>query len=276
LSDRVARAPEYGPNSFYFGAQDIAVKTGTTNDYRDVWIIGYTPKLVVATWAGNNDNRPIVKKIAGFVIAPLWRAFMDEALKTYRGGEFVDPEPVNTNKRILQGVWYYPDINPPVHSILYWIDKNNMAGAPPVVPARDPLYAHMEYAVQSWFNKNAAGLHLSPQVEKEDNIQQNTQVQTVSDNTSKPLPQKVFKIAYPKQGQTLTPARPVSVQVYSKGITLKKVKYYLNQSYLGAVTSPPYSITIVPQKSDNAQIIKAVGIGSSNEEYFSQTSFIAK
>ena len=45
------------------------MKTGTTNDYRDGWTIGYTPSLVVGAWAGNNNNKAMLPEIAGFVIA---------------------------------------------------------------------------------------------------------------------------------------------------------------------------------------------------------------
>jgi len=55
--------PLYGANSvIYFPGRDVAVKTGTTNDYKDAWIIGYTPDVVVGTWAGNNDNKAMAKK----------------------------------------------------------------------------------------------------------------------------------------------------------------------------------------------------------------------
>jgi len=92
LSDNVARTPAFGTNSsLFFKNRDVAAKTGTTNDYRDVWIIGYTPNLAVGMWAGNNDNTPIDKSIAGFVIAPLWRTFMDVALPTRTTEYFVQP-----------------------------------------------------------------------------------------------------------------------------------------------------------------------------------------
>ena len=58
----------------------MAAKTGTTNDYRDVWTVGYTPTIAVGVWAGNNDNSPMQKKTAGFIVSPLWHAFMEKAL----------------------------------------------------------------------------------------------------------------------------------------------------------------------------------------------------
>jgi len=79
LNDNVARTPAFGSNSYlYFPGRDVAVKTGTTNDYRDAWIIGYTPTIAAGAWAGNNDNSPMKKKVAGFIVAPLWNDFMNK------------------------------------------------------------------------------------------------------------------------------------------------------------------------------------------------------
>ena len=65
LSDPVARAP-LGENEYLeFPGHDVAVKTGTTNNYRDAWTIGYTPNLVIGIWAGNNDNTPDGQKSLG-------------------------------------------------------------------------------------------------------------------------------------------------------------------------------------------------------------------
>ena len=92
LSDNVARAPSYGQTSaLYFPDRDVAVKTGTTNDSRDAWIMGYTPSIAVGAWAGNNDNSPMVKKVAGLIVAPMWRAFMDQVLAKYPIEQFEEP-----------------------------------------------------------------------------------------------------------------------------------------------------------------------------------------
>ena len=57
LSDNAARTPAFGPNSD-LNLPYVAVKTGTTNNLRDNWTIGYTPNRLVAVWVGNNDNTP--------------------------------------------------------------------------------------------------------------------------------------------------------------------------------------------------------------------------
>ena len=63
LSDNSVRMASLIPIGNSVG-RTVAIKTGTTNDYRDVWTIGYTPNLVVGAWAGNNDNTPMQQKIS--------------------------------------------------------------------------------------------------------------------------------------------------------------------------------------------------------------------
>ncbi|MFH1472856.1 MAG: transglycosylase domain-containing protein [bacterium] len=146
LSDQVARAPLYGPGSVVnISGREVALKTGTTNDYRDAWIIGYTPNIVVGTWAGNNDNSPMVKKVSGLVVAPIWRALMDKILPTLPIESFPTIEPPETNlKPVLSGVSLGN------HSILYWVDKNNPKGPTPNHPENDSQFKYWEYGVTRW------------------------------------------------------------------------------------------------------------------------------
>lgn len=59
-----------------------AGKTGTSDDYRNVWFIGYTPHLSSAVWVGNDDNSPIPRVTGGTIPARIWAAFMREATKS--------------------------------------------------------------------------------------------------------------------------------------------------------------------------------------------------
>lgn len=170
LSDNVARTPLFGANSaLYFPGRDVAVKTGTTNDKRDVWIVGYTPNLVVGAWAGNNDNSSM-SEISGLVISPLWREFMDVALPTISNKTFGEaPKTPDTIKPILRGIWFDPidilsgtvDTSKPntsmsitqavqgAHSILYYVHKDNPT-APGLGNQNDPQFPYWEYAVSLW------------------------------------------------------------------------------------------------------------------------------
>jgi membrane peptidoglycan carboxypeptidase len=82
LSDNEARTPVFGANSLlYFPNRQVAVKTGTTQDFRDGWVVGYSPNtLVTGVWVGNNDNSPMNKEPGIVVAGPIWRQFMDYAL----------------------------------------------------------------------------------------------------------------------------------------------------------------------------------------------------
>jgi type IV pilus assembly protein PilB len=109
LSDNQARSPAFGENSYlHFPGRDVAVKTGTTNDYRDAWIVGYTPRLAVGAWAGNNDNSPMEKKVAGFIIAPLWNEFMQVVLASSSPEDrFIEPEEKDVVVRYrIDGILY--------------------------------------------------------------------------------------------------------------------------------------------------------------------------
>jgi len=83
LADNNARLIEFGGNSsLKIANQTVSVKTGTTNDLRDNWTIGYTPDFVVATWVGNNDNTPMNNIASGITgAAPIWHDIMTYLLK---------------------------------------------------------------------------------------------------------------------------------------------------------------------------------------------------
>ena len=83
LSDNGARSMEFGENSqLRIKNYLIPVKTGTTNDLRDNWTIGYTPAYVVAAWVGNNDNTPMSGLASGITgAAPIWNKIMSYLVK---------------------------------------------------------------------------------------------------------------------------------------------------------------------------------------------------
>lgn len=84
LADNRARALEFGVNSplNIFG-RTVSVKTGTSDNKRDNWTIGYTPSYVVASWVGNNDNSPMSQALASGITgaAPIWNKIMTHLLK---------------------------------------------------------------------------------------------------------------------------------------------------------------------------------------------------
>lgn len=98
LSDNAARAMTFGANSYLnVSGRQVAVKTGTTNDKRDNWTIGWTPQAIVGVWVGNNDNSPMERVASGVSGAsPIWREIMIEALEGRPAESFTVPEDVVT------------------------------------------------------------------------------------------------------------------------------------------------------------------------------------
>ena len=172
--------------SFVFGAgtrltlpdRQVASKTGTTNDYRDGWTMGYTPSLAAGVWAGNNDNSEM-KNGGGFTVAaPIWNAYMQKVLPGTTTETFQPAPNNNAAKPILQGqidevtttkvdkfsgeiipeecLDSYPedyiiekDIKQ-THTILHYVNKDDPRGNFPANPAVDTQYNNWEARVQLW------------------------------------------------------------------------------------------------------------------------------
>ncbi|MBI4085742.1 MAG: transglycosylase domain-containing protein [Candidatus Liptonbacteria bacterium] len=154
LSDSDLRAGLFG-NSLgltVFPDYDVALKTGTTNDYRDAWAMGYTPSLAVGVWAGNNNNAPMQKN-AGSILAavPIWHNFMAEALKNQPKETFNRPAPVSAPKQMLNGDYL---ANKQVHSLLFYVNKSDPLGQAPGNPASDPQFENWEFGVLEWAKNN--------------------------------------------------------------------------------------------------------------------------
>lgn len=96
LLDNNARLLTFGVNSYLnISGKTVAVKTGTTDDKRDNWTIGWTPRILVATWVGNNDNSPMGNVASGVTgAAPIWRRIILEALKGKPNEDFQKPDNV--------------------------------------------------------------------------------------------------------------------------------------------------------------------------------------
>lgn len=156
-----------------------AAKTGTTNDNKDAWVMGYSPTMVVGVWSGNNDNKTMTKGSA--ISVPTWKTFMQEVLKKYPTTPFEKPlpDPDETNlKPVMRGIWMgnksvfvdkvtgkLATENTPVESreekiitnvqnILYWVDKSNPRGPAPTNPASDGQFYLWNTGVQNWWQEN--------------------------------------------------------------------------------------------------------------------------
>jgi len=190
LSDNEARAPLWGYNSLvHFPNRDVAAKSGSTNNLRDAWIMGFTPNLAVGVWVGNNDNSVMGGGLSGLIATPMWRAFMDVALEKIDDVSFAEPPAVDPNiKPILRGETLdtsvliesiqsgsttldLAGIASNMHSILHFVSKENPQGPYPTNPNIDGQYRYWEYGVQKWKDEKYA--HLIPQNFDEGDVESN-------------------------------------------------------------------------------------------------------
>ena len=106
LSDNASRTAIFGSSLNVYGTDNklkqVAVKTGTTDDSRDGWTIGYTPEIAVGVWVGNNDNTPMLSGGAE-TAGPVWKAIMRHAIGT-SVPEFVEPTGVVKQEACIGGV----------------------------------------------------------------------------------------------------------------------------------------------------------------------------
>lgn len=96
LSDRQARAPIFGTNLDLPGLRSAAIKTGTTEDLRDFWQMGYTPELVVGVWMGNADNTKLTGGLSSTTAGPIWKNFVAGALSDKPHSSFLRPPGIVT------------------------------------------------------------------------------------------------------------------------------------------------------------------------------------
>ena len=92
---------------------------------------------------------------------PLWSEFMNQALKTISPDGFPRPDPWGSEKPVIRGQYL---IDNQIHSILYYVDKNDPAGPPPQYPANDPQFQNWETGVSGWVAQNPSLLTSAPSV----------------------------------------------------------------------------------------------------------------
>lgn len=252
LSDNEARAFIFGANnSLTLPDRPVATKTGTTNDWRDAWTLGYTPSLVTGVWVGDNDNKAMSKKADGsYVAAPIWQAFMKRALATTPVEPFNPPDPsppdikpillgqglgeiilpinklngkiatTSTPPDLIEQRIYHQD-----HTILYYLNKDDLFGLPPADPNADPQFTNWEAGVQTWAAK------------------QNYSQETLPIELDWPNRSGMIEISLlsPTQNQTLNQRNLTISAKVSSSNSIKKVIYLLDDQILGSVSEPPYT-----------------------------------
>jgi len=254
LSDNNARAYAFGASNWLtLGDRPVAAKTGTTNDYRDAWTIGYTPSLVTGVWVGNNDNSEMKRGAAGGVVAaPIWHDYMKKVLGDTPREEFKEFETEKTGKAILDGIiegkkiikldkisgLLATDETPEDlietkeleehHCILYYIDKNDPLGPVPEKPEKDAQFNEWEEKVQAWsIEMSSSTLATVP-----------TEFDNIHSEENKPE----INIFSPWNKSTIkSPSFTAKIKT-SASAGIDHVNYYIDGHLVSKTSRPPYSL----------------------------------
>ena len=237
----------------------VAAKTGTTNDNKDAWTLGYVPSLAVGVWVGNTIPTPM--KAGGNALAgTIWNRFMREALKSTEPEMFPTPPVNDAQKPVLRGAndGIVLNINSatgkiansstpesliiqrtylPPHDILHYVIKDDPRGANPAFPADDPQYEAWEAALQAWVvRQQTAGISVT--FEEPPNEYDNIQSSALS---------PTLEFISPIEGAELT-SRQMDIQVKAtapRGVT--KVMYQIDGHNIGASTEFPFNFSYYAQ-----------------------------
>jgi membrane peptidoglycan carboxypeptidase len=267
LSDNAARSPLFGANSFLsFGDRRVAGKTGTTNDNRDAWLIGYTPDVAVGVWTGNNDNSPMKK--GSSISGKPWRQYMDVVLQKYPQSsfpEYTKGENFASLPAMVRGVWqggttvyidtttgklateFTPEESklavpqPDPHTILHYINKDN-----PTVPdgsKSDSQYKNWEFGVRRYVETYLADIinfKVDIPTETDDIHLENGDVGAV-EFTIQDLKEKTYGL------DELVNIKLDNISS-SEEDRITKVQLFINNAFVSSKESGPYEFDIIPRE----------------------------
>lgn len=267
MSDNSARSYVFGSGSpLQLGNRPVAAKTGTTQDFRDGWTMGFTPSLAAGVWTGNNNNVSM-KTDAVVMAGPIWNQFMKAALADTAIEQFERPSGIKevsvdavsgklpTQYTPQTKTEIFADYNVPtdyddVHIATPegWTggsstepDPNNPNATVASLPAGVCRTLHSEKRNSpNWENPVVAyGLangycYPGQQPPSNDKIQ----------------------ITSPADGDTITKV-PVNVTVNVQGDNIKGVEYSVDGQFVGSLDSAPYRAKLVQEYSDGTHTITA-------------------
>ena len=271
LSDNSARAYVFGESNYLtLGDRPVAAKTGTTNDYRDAWLMGFTPQIATGVWVGNNDNTEMKQGASGSVVAaPIWNAFMREITKDMpiEGfkkhdldscdkpmvcGELSGAEPVRIDKmsgKLATEYTPYTQIEEKkfleVHTILHYVNINDPLGDPLSDPNHEPQYSLWEGPIQVWAEDKGYEAEAAP---------------TEKDDIHLPHLKPSLSWSSPDNNQTIRNAS-FTMQVDAdapRGV--RRVEYFIDDGLVGTGYGAPFSYTyhINPFLSNGRHQLRAI------------------
>lgn len=280
ISDDNARAYAFGAGGVLsLRDRPVAAKTGTTNDYRDGWTLGYTPSLAAGVWVGNNDNTPMRRGVGGSVGAgPIWNGFMRRALEGKSVESFPKPPKQKAKKPVLNGTAeggvpvridrvsgklateHTPEelidevlfLQP--HSILHYVNKNDPDGAVPSNPGSDPQYSAWEEGVKVWIEKQAAAAEEEGRELQFKLGEPPTEEDDIHDTALRPT----LSVSAPAAGAVLK-ERVIETDIaVSAPRGVAKVLYLLDDQLIGKSEGYPFSIYYENDELTNGEHILKV------------------
>lgn len=293
LSDNNARAPIFGSNSpLTFGkSRPVAAKTGTTQEWRDAWTVGYTPSLVTGVWAGNNDNSTMKNGADGvYVAAPLWNKFMTKALAGTPVEQFEKPSGIKkitidkvSGKKPIEGSetvtdefpsWfkmekstsgkgykiYKPDgklatEDCPAESVQTIYSSQVQAEIPP----NDPSYPRWIKPIAGWAKSHGYGTTVIPtEYTDQCNVGNKPTISISLSEGTIPL------------GSAVTATASVTAP-----LGVSKVQFYLDDNLVSTDTSAPFSKSITPSSAGSHKITAKVTDNGANTASDSASVFVS-
>lgn len=288
MSDNNARAMVFGSRSpLFFADRPVGAKTGTTNDFRDAWTLGYTPSLAVGVWVGNNDNHPMSSGADGVIVAaPIFHDFMAKMTAGTPVEQFVAPQGIQTltvekysNKLPSEhsretttdifATWQVPiekdDINIPVR-----VCKANGMPAPDGAPenlteikifsnvhSEMPDNPNWEGPVRAWaigaglYNPTPAG---------------NCDITTIA-------PALTVSISSPTNDATVSGTQDIAATVNNPA-SVTKVEFFIDNVSIGSDSSAPYSVSYnFDSLSSGRHVLDAIATGTDGSTAKDQLSF---
>lgn len=280
LSDNKARTPVFGSrNALTLPDRPVAAKTGSTENNRDAWTVGFTPQISVAVWVGNNDaNKTMTRGADGsYVAAPIWNKFMTEYLKGKPVEQFKRPDTIKevtvdklsgklpgdnspADQRITDifAPWQIPTKTDDVH-VKVKIDKVSGKLATNLTPADQieeryffnvhsevPSLPGWENAVKAWALANGGG----------------TNAPTETDDVHTPDNKPTISIISPTTGSRLSGDFNIEVNVGGNS-PITQVEFFINGVSIGKKTESPWSISYnAKDLPSGSQIIQATTTNS--------------
>lgn len=258
LSDDAARLISFGRNSILNIGRPAAVKTGTTNDFRDNWTVGYTPNLVVGVWVGNADQEPMRNATGLTGAGPIWHNFMRRILDNQPIEPFVQPEGVvQTEVCQLSGLrptadcpftraeWFIAGTEP-VQPDTLWrrVTLDALTGrlataATPPEDQQEVLVLDLPPEAAPWARQAGYRLWDEVQVQTAPSVA-NTAVAEANNTPVRllaPAPRTVYQLS------PQLPAEHQRIRLEAiSDVPLTAVTFYVNNVALGSVENRPYEL----------------------------------